>query len=98
MDFDYTKGFATYYKSDRHKQFPVDWLYSEEHSTENDKHYLAYDGAFLQPLNDIDTWKPHAIKETCETISEMFKDSDKNIYLDGFKLDIKNKKLGEYYK
>lgn len=94
MSFDFKKGFQIYYESDKQRMFPANWLYSEEHSNENKMVFLAYD-ASLYPLPDIKTWKPHAIKETCEKVAELFKNCDKEIYLDGYLLDKTTKKLSK---
>ena len=74
--------------------FPDEWLYSEEYSNEKRMVFQAYD-ANLFPLPDIKRWKPHAVKETCAKASEIFKDCNKEIYLDGYLLDKITKKLSD---
>lgn len=94
MSFDFTKGFQIYYDSDKQRIFPDEWLYSKEYSNDERMVFLAYD-ANLYPLPDIKTWKLHTIKETCEKVAEMFKNYDKEIYLDGYLLDKDTKTLSK---
>ncbi len=94
MSFNIEGGFQIYHKSDKRRMFPDEWLYSEEYSNEDRVVFQAYD-ANLYPLPDIKTWRPHAIKETCEKVSELFKDYDKEVYLDGYLLDKTTKSLSK---
>lgn len=94
MSFDFKKGFQIYHNSDKQKMFPDEWFYNKEYSNDDRMVFQAYD-ANLCPLPDIKTWKPHAIKETCEKVAEKFKDCEKEIYLDGYLLDKITKTLSK---
>ena len=94
MSFDFKKGFQIYCDSDKHRQFPEEWFYNKEYSNEDMSVFQAYD-ANLYPLPDIKSWPEHSIKETCEKVVEKFRDSNKDIYLDGYLLDMDTATLSE---
>lgn len=94
MSFDFKKGFQIYSDSDKRRMFPEEWLYNKDYSDENKAVFQAYD-ANLFPLPDIKAWPEHSIKESCIKVSKMFKDSNKEIYLDGYLLNIEAQTLSE---
>lgn len=94
MKSDFRKGFQIYHDSDKRRMYPEEWLYSEKYSTEDRLVFQAYD-ANLFPLPDIKKWNPATVKATCEKVTELFEDCDKEVYLDGYLLDRTNKTLAD---
>lgn len=92
MRFDFDKSFSVYSKDDVSRQFPTEWLYSNELSSDTEAHFLAYD-ANLYPAPNIATWNADAIGETCKTVVQRFKGSEQSIFLDGNLLDKDGVKL-----
>lgn len=88
----YKGGITFYFKSDKGRSFPDYWLVDEDNTKDGELYLLAYDANLFGSPN-VKSWKSHAIKEVSEFMSDMFKDEDFDVYLDGHKLDKSKRKL-----
>lgn len=92
LNIDYKKSFSLTHSSDKNGLWPVEWLCDKSRSNQKREVYLSYD-ANLCPLPPINEWSKGAREEMCKMIAERFKDSGKEIYLDGFFLDLETGRL-----